>query len=367
MGAMIRITLLLATLAATALAACDNSCSGHGVCECGFCVCYDNWGMGLSHDTGDCSDRICPFELAWVDSPDKNGRRHKYAECAGRGVCNRGTGECECFDGYEGKGCQRTACPNDCSGHGQCEYIQDLHYGAVEFDFRHQEFNQLPATFTYYGWDNQKTRGCVCDPEWADVDCSKRMCPYGNDVMDKRDDLTTPAKYHIQAIVFQIDGSNVANLDDKTFALTFKTKLNETFTTTPIVIDSNDALGMSTAVRSALLRLPNKVIDDVHVHSEVYNDGTDDFIKINVTFTGENVQGTQHLLTVEDYRCQDGCFPKITGMTLKPLTSNVTDHQLSDFNSYECGRRGKCDYTTGICQCFEGFTGPTCGQCTSLI
>merc|ERR1711939_1096252 len=75
----------------------------------------------------------------------------------------------------------------------------------------------------------------------------------------------------------------------------------------------------------------------------------------------------QHLLTVEDYRCQDGCFPKITGMTLKPLTSNVTDHQLSDFNSYECGRRGKCDYTTGICQCFEGFTGPTCGQCTSLI
>ena len=26
-------------------------------------------------------------------------------------------------------------------------------------------------------WDAHKTRGCVCDPKWTDVDCGTRMCP----------------------------------------------------------------------------------------------------------------------------------------------------------------------------------------------
>merc|ERR1719502_1128137 len=64
----------------------------------------------MSHDSGDCSERICPFEFAWVDTPDKLGNHHKYAECANRGICDRESGECECFPGYEGKGCARTTC-----------------------------------------------------------------------------------------------------------------------------------------------------------------------------------------------------------------------------------------------------------------
>ena len=48
-------------------AGCDNSCSGHGICgPKGVCKCFDNWGVGLSYDSGDCSQRVCPFEFAWV-------------------------------------------------------------------------------------------------------------------------------------------------------------------------------------------------------------------------------------------------------------------------------------------------------------
>ena len=63
------LVLLLATVA-TVYSACDNHCSGHGTCNTDdVCTCYDNWGIGQAHDSGDCSERVCPYELAWVDDP----------------------------------------------------------------------------------------------------------------------------------------------------------------------------------------------------------------------------------------------------------------------------------------------------------
>jgi hypothetical protein len=75
------IVVLLSVIALVNANSCDNSCSGHGVCGSNsVCQCYEGWGMGLSLDSGDCSQRICPFEYAWVDSPDRIGNHHKYVE-----------------------------------------------------------------------------------------------------------------------------------------------------------------------------------------------------------------------------------------------------------------------------------------------
>jgi len=331
------------------------------------CSCYDNWGVGLSHDSGDCSDRICPFEMAWVDTPNKKGAFHKYAECANRGICNRETGECTCFEGYEGKACQRTSCPNDCSGHGTCEYIEDMHYAATWNDYTNQFFIEDPKVFSYTDWDNRKIRGCVCDATYGDVDCSKRMCPYGNDVLDVRDDLLISLKYQVQELKFAAS-REIESLDSKTFALTFKSKLNETFTTIPIVFDEMDLHDLTRDIQLALLNLPNRVVDGVTVIAS--KDYANDFVVANITFTGPSVQGAQHLLTVEDYECGAGCTPKLDGLDVQTrygqAMSNVTEVRLADYNSYECGRRGKCDYSTGLCQCFTGYTGDNCNTLTTL-
>jgi hypothetical protein len=350
--------------------ACDNQCSGHGTCMIDdVCKCYDNFGVGLSYQSGDCSDRICPFEVAWVDNPSKSGAFHKYSECAGRGICDRTTGLCSCFDGYEGKACQRASCPNDCSGHGTCEYIEELTYAATWNDFTNKYFNDEAKTFPYPYWDAQKTRGCVCDPQYGDVDCSKRMCPYGTDVLDTRDDLLVSAKFQVQSLSFVAgDSAGYTSLQSKTFALTFTSRLNETFTTIPIVFDGENIDDFANDIQLALLTLPNKVIDGVSAIASVVNSME---INVNITFTGQSVQGPQHLLIVENYECSAGCTPKITGLNLETrrnaLSSNITEVQLSDYHSYECGRRGKCDYNTGLCSCFQGYTGENCNTLTTLV
>jgi hypothetical protein len=69
---------------------------------------------------------MCPSQLAWADTADGTNQAHYYAECSNKGLCDRKTGECKCFDGYEGKACRRAACPDQCSGHGTCELMSEM-------------------------------------------------------------------------------------------------------------------------------------------------------------------------------------------------------------------------------------------------
>merc|ERR550537_389610 len=285
-------------------------------------------------DGGDCSDRQCPFELAWVDTPDKSGKFHKYAECAGRGVCDRGTGECQCFERYTGKGCQRTTCPNDCSGHGTCQFIEDLYFAenfGSYYDNEVVEYKGVgdnPITFSPVGmWDTKKTMGCECDPLWTDADCSRRMCPKGTDILHERTDASGTALYQEQTIVLAMPGYDTTNgavvydaigdLEGTSFALTFKTTLNETFTTYPLVFESTTTpTTMAAAIETALESLPNGVVDDVEVTGSSsietkvitwdMTDTTNWFeLQFAVTFQGATVQGPQNLLSVVDYTCND--------------------------------------------------------------
>merc|ERR1712188_5484 len=91
-------------------------------------------------------------------------------------------------------------------------------------------------------------------------------------------------------------------------------------------------------------------IDDVKVNSTT-PDVTQGFdVSFLVYFTGTSVQGPQNLLMVDTALCGDGCTPKLSGVDVKSFgdeLSYVTQAIAADYNNYECGRRGKCDYDSG--------------------
>ena len=126
---------------------------------------------------------VCPFGSAWVDTASADNTAHAYAECSNRGACDRKTGECECYDGFTGTACRYSACADDCSGHGTCEYISDL-ASDVSASAGGKDY------LTYGGWDTKKTRGCKCDPGYAGPNCASRMCPKGDDPLTKEVDIT---------------------------------------------------------------------------------------------------------------------------------------------------------------------------------
>merc|ERR1711968_134148 len=167
---------------------------------------------------------------------------HFYMECSNRGICDRKSGECECFDGYTGVGCSRLSCPESCSGHGTCETVDELRqqnpawqqfsvetykdsnvlYAEISANSNdgtnvvlleandyikigHHPpmkisavsgtaitlYSEFPETlpygthawkvFKYDLWDATKNRACKCDPLWTGNDCSLRKCPFGDD------------------------------------------------------------------------------------------------------------------------------------------------------------------------------------------
>jgi len=201
-------------------------CSGHGTCQSyDQCECQDEgvvinpkgnqfksaekFGQAVSKGkawTGaDCSQMKCPRGISWVEAAkdttkDNDGNampeaemfcEHKLSvECSDKGLCDRTTGQCACFAGYTGAACQRTQCPNECSGHGICQsnikFAQDATIMMDPSLYAEYGFN---ADFDYLvsydnAWDSGLHFGCKCDIGYRGPDCSLVECPSADDPLD---------------------------------------------------------------------------------------------------------------------------------------------------------------------------------------
>ena len=164
------VLLLLAAFIAIAVAYCPNGCSGHGSCGTDdVCTCYNRIDGDPAWTNADCSGRTCPKSSAWVGDVVSANDAHPVVECSNKGLCDRKTGECECFANYEGIACERTVCPNACSDAGVC--------------FTQKQLATEASTTYSTPWDAEKHVGCVCDIGRRGPDCSLIECPSGTDVM----------------------------------------------------------------------------------------------------------------------------------------------------------------------------------------
>eukprot|EP00596_Hydrurales_sp_CCMP1899_P006842 CAMPEP_0119041476 /NCGR_PEP_ID=MMETSP1177-20130426/12258_1 /TAXON_ID=2985 /ORGANISM="Ochromonas sp, Strain CCMP1899" /LENGTH=392 /DNA_ID=CAMNT_0007007539 /DNA_START=174 /DNA_END=1352 /DNA_ORIENTATION=- len=150
---------------------CDNSCSHHGTCEKNInCNCYTGLNGEPDWTGPDCSQRTCPKDFAWVGSVVNTNDLHPYVECSNQGVCDRKSGICGCFPGYDGVACQRTVCVNDCNGRGTC-LPEKLLASKAGMQYA------LP-------WDALKHLGCFCDKGYRGPACDLQECPSGTDPLD---------------------------------------------------------------------------------------------------------------------------------------------------------------------------------------
>jgi len=254
---------------------CPNACSSHGACGLyDQCTCYRNW---MSND---CSQRVCQFNNAHVDIPlgdldmssgklsdryetvivnsqlyqfgveeqwpsvvDSKGNTvtesaHVYVECSSKGNCDRSTGTCDCFPGYDGSSCQRASCPSNaagvCSGHGVCKSVAEIAFG---------DHNN-----TYDLWDKHSTMGCVCDGGYSGADCSDRMCKWGIDPLYMNDGRN-PA---VPNYTFEFWTETATSTIEGNYSLVFTDIYGETWKTEALDIQST-----CDDIQKALYNLPN--------------------------------------------------------------------------------------------------------------
>ena len=394
--------LLLATVAlllSISEASCPNKCSGHGSCGAyDVCECDEKF-LG-----GDCSQRQCPYTRAWVDTAQNDNDAHYYAECGNKGSCDRVTGVCLCDAGYTGSGCRRMGCPSfiggqgsetptTCSGHGTCEFIEEL---ADDVDDKRIAG---AANRLYTAWDQEKIMGCKCDAGYEGHDCASRMCPRGDDPLTGEGD-----QYDMQQYI-QVEGP-VNNI-----FLTYYDVYGNAWTTDEIDIINNKGtpnygdLGETNVIcdliQTALRRLPNHALDGVTVAGQTTDPvaftarvgdattvGTGAAAADNtpataaawvciVTFPSTpGTTGLQHLLGCTTRLTSDqsiGMQPMLLGTDATKvcnvgeavITAGENTRKLTE--NAECSNRGVCDSLTGACACFSGHKGAACETQEALV
>jgi len=326
------------------------------------------------------------FENLYPKRPNFN----MYTECSSRGTCDYATGQCKCFDGFEGRGCRRTTCPNACSGHGRCLSNMDVNSQYYSFNYPNDQM-----------WDQMRTQVCKCDRGYTGYDCNSRICPFGD---DPTSDCGENSAGDVQLVVSQssTDPPVVGGSAKYYFTLTFTDMFGGAFTTRPILdqkceLEDNKPTPCP-EIQYALMDLPNFAIPEVEVDVLEVKADTGAKTKTSmysVQFTHSSNSGKQNTLQCEIVADSDvdGAQPKYQGVgkcevynvggpewfneagteleldlasmglakkKMSDILANVADMRTTYEDFQPCSSKGDCDAATGTCTCNAGHYGEAC-------
>lgn len=362
------VAVVASALAAVALSACANHCSGHGTCGANDkCSCFIRF-------TGeDCSQRKCHEAEAWVGGSPEDPRA--IAECSNQGICDRDSGECMCYPGYTGGACERSECPNDCSGHGTCEFLDDLSGGYT-------------GTF----WDISRIQGCKCDPGWTAFDCSLRMCPRGDDPLTVCPGVDAPDG-QCNGQVWTLTYSEAPYVLKKSVYWQVQDTYGEWFTSRAFLI--GDPLPHGTPGTYPTSDLEDGEADQARAALEdmdwwtafaeedpfTFTTGQDANTRatsVTITFKLRTPARINTVILARDACSEAGCYPlrdtpsgsdadldavvTTIATTETSLTEGLDTYLLPEAEYDVCSNRGLCDEKTGKCHCFQGHTGLACEE-----
>ena len=232
-----------------------------------------------------------------VSGENRMCNHHPERECSDQGLCDRATGLCSCFAGYTGSSCQRTTCPDDCSGHGTCRSNRDFAYDWAiakttqmhkKGDTDHTElFKEIYFASYDEAWDSDKHWGCKCDAGYRGPSCALVECPSYADPLDDKCDMASEDKAVITNFQLQYDAPFGAQ-------------------------GWEDAYSLETGKAG---------------------DGDEQA-------TLQNSDFNRHYIIDNNGRKVYGCYGSMSGQ--------------------DCSGRGICDYSTGTCKCFSGYAGTAC-------
>lgn len=326
-------------------------------------------------------------------------RNHDYAECSNEGLCDRTTGECKCFPGYEGSACQRKACPTTtagipCSGKGVC--IPSRRRGGEE-------------STEYCGWELDSYYTCLCDNGYTGYDCSLRICPKGADPIDKEVNVMkytytlphnhtiyrslAPVPTEIVPHYYTLEFDGVKYESPMITARELSTICKDGVTSDKSTNSKSNQLTYQEEIRRALHTIPPISQSKVTIQCERgkldSQHGSDNVgklaIAIDIEYTNYEhfKESTFNVVEVINPKENDisgtgtptwdtinptPSYPHENTTIFTPSPKNTEDVYIitkadkyyTERKVYECSARGLCDQTTGLCKCFEGFYGAAC-------